>query len=96
MRLGLRIAFLVLGTALNAHADEPPVPLKDAPGHDVVEKNCAACHSLDYLRINANFLDRQGWQAEVNKMIKVFGADISRSDATAIVDYLARNYGPEN
>jgi sulfite dehydrogenase (cytochrome) subunit B len=96
MRLGLRAAFLVLGTALNAYADERPVPLKNAPGHDVVEKKCSACHSLDYLRTNANFLDRQGWQAEVNKMIQVFGADISRSDAAVIVDYLARNYGAGN
>jgi sulfite dehydrogenase (cytochrome) subunit B len=93
MKLGWPAAFLALGLALNAAADEPPVALNDAPGHVVVEKNCAVCHSLDYLRTNAKFLDRPGWQAEVTKMIKVFGAAISPSDRVVIIDYLARNYG---
>jgi hypothetical protein len=93
MKLGLLAAFLALGTAINANADERPVALENAPSHEVVEKNCAVCHSLDYLRTNASFLDRKGWQAEVDKMIKVFGAGITPSDAAAIVDYLARNYG---
>ena len=44
-------------------------------------------------RTNSLFLDRKGWQAEVDKMIKVFGADIAPQDAAAIVDYLAKNYG---
>jgi len=93
MKLGLPAALLALGTAFPAYADEQPVALKPAPGHDIVENNCAACHSLDYLRTNADFLDRHGWRTEVNKMIKVFGAVISPSDAAAIIDYLAKNYG---
>ena len=93
MRYGLLpAAIALLGTAA-AHADEQPVPLKDAPGHDVVENNCAACHSLDYPRINAPFMDRKMWQAEVDKMINVFGAPIAPTDAEAIVDYLTKNYG---
>jgi len=93
MKRAFLATILALGAALNAYADEQPVALKNAPGHDIVEKDCALCHSLDYPRINASFLDRKGWQAEVDKMIKVFGADITPSDAAAIVDYLARNYG---
>jgi hypothetical protein len=93
MKLGLPAAFLALGAALNAYAGERPVALKNAPGHDVVENHCALCHSLDYLRTNASFLDRNGWQAEVDKMIKVFGAEITPSDAAVIVEYLASNYG---
>jgi hypothetical protein len=96
MKLGLLAAFLALGAALDAYAGEQPVALKNAPGHEVVEKNCTLCHSLDYPRTNASFLDRNGWQAEVNKMIKVFGADITPSDAAVIVEYLARNYGAGN
>jgi mono/diheme cytochrome c family protein len=84
---------LALGTALRAYADEQPVALKNAPGHELVENNCAACHSLDYLRTNARFLDRKSWQAEVDKMIKVFGANITPQDAAAIVEYLTTNYG---
>jgi sulfite dehydrogenase (cytochrome) subunit B len=79
--------------AATAFGAEQPVLLNNAPGREVVENNCVACHSLDYVRINSLFLERKGWQAEVDKMIKVFGAGISPEDAAAIVEYLARNYG---
>jgi mono/diheme cytochrome c family protein len=93
MKVALPATILALGTALHASAAEPAIALKNAPGHEVVEKNCAVCHSLDYSRTNARFLDRKGWQVEVDKMIKIFGANITPQDAAAIVDYLARNYG---
>jgi sulfite dehydrogenase (cytochrome) subunit B len=85
--------FLIFGSGVIALADEQPVPLKNVPGHEVVENNCAACHSLDYPRTNSVLLNHTGWQAEVDKMVKVFGADITPQDATAIVDYLTKNYG---
>ena len=43
--------------------------------------------------MNSSFLNRQGWEAEVNKMIKVFGAPIEAANAKIIIDYLAVNYG---
>jgi sulfite dehydrogenase (cytochrome) subunit B len=93
MRCGLLAAAIALIGTAAAHADERPVALKDVPGHEVVENNCAACHSLDYPRTNAPFMDRKMWQAEVDKMINVFGAPIEPNDAKAIVDYLTKNYG---
>jgi sulfite dehydrogenase (cytochrome) subunit B len=93
MKLALLAILPVFGAASVAVADEQTVTLKNAPGHEVVENNCAACHSLDYPRTNAPFLDNKGWQAEVDKMIKVYGAEIAPQDASAIVEYLARNYG---
>jgi mono/diheme cytochrome c family protein len=81
---------LVAGAALAA---ESPVSLKDAPGRQLVENNCAGCHSLDYPRINAPFLDRKGWEAEVAKMIKAFGAPIPQENVPGIIDYLTRSYG---
>jgi mono/diheme cytochrome c family protein len=74
------------------HAEDA-VALKDAPGRDIVEGYCSACHSLDYPRTNAGFLDRKGWESEVNKMIKAYGAPIGESDAKTIIDYLTANYG---
>ena len=75
-------------------AEERPVELKPGPGLDKVEGHCGACHSLDYIQINSPFLNAAGWNAEVTKMIKAFGAPIDAADAKAIVDYLAKNYGP--
>lgn len=86
-------AFCIALTASAAVADEKPVALKKAPGVDVVERNCAACHSLDYIQMNSPFLNAAGWDAEVTKMIKVFGAPIDDADAKAIADYLKANYG---
>jgi len=42
--------------------------------------------------MNSNFLNAAGWEAEVTKMINVFGATISAADAKVIADYLAANY----
>ena len=77
----------------SARADEPTVHLKQAPGVDVVEGHCGACHSLDNVPMNSPFLDAAHWDAEVAKMIKAFGAPISAEDAKTIGDYLKQNYG---
>jgi sulfite dehydrogenase (cytochrome) subunit B len=61
------------------------------PNLEVIQSNCAACHSADYIITQprgAKF-KRDFWQAEVTKMIKVFGAPIDDADAARIVDYLA-------
>ena len=87
------MALFVVLFAAPAVAEEKPVELKQAAGRDAVEANCAACHSLDYIQMNAPFLDAAGWDAEVTKMIKTFGAPIDDADAKAIADYLKANYG---
>jgi sulfite dehydrogenase (cytochrome) subunit B len=92
----MRIPAIILFTALTAFpaaADEPAVHLKPGPGLDKVEGNCGACHSLDYIQMNSPFLNAAGWNAEVTKMIKAFGAPIGADDANAIAAYLAQNYG---
>jgi len=87
------IAALLLTASAAAYAEEKPVALKDAPGRDAVEGSCGACHSLDYIRTNSPFMTPQVWEAEVNKMINVFGAPASPQDAKVIIDYLVKNYG---
>ena len=83
---------LTLCFLITAQAQEN-VPLKAGVGQETVEAYCGACHSLDYLRQNAFFLNRQGWETEVNKMIKAYGAPIQPADAKIIIVYLATNYG---
>ena len=85
------IAIALIGAP--ARAEEKPVELKSGPGLDKVEGNCAACHSLDYIQMNSPFLSATGWDAEVTKMIKVFGAPIQDADAKIIAEYLKANYG---
>ena len=89
----IAIAALIATFAAPAVAEEKPVELKKAPGLDKVEGNCAACHSLDYVLINSPYPNAALWDAEVTKMIKVYGAPIDEADAKEIKDYLAKNYG---
>jgi mono/diheme cytochrome c family protein len=61
---------------------------------DVVQNNCTACHSADYIQTQprgAKF-KKDFWQAEVTKMIKTYGAPIEDADVGKIVDYLSENY----
>jgi len=79
--------------ALPAAAQEKPISLKQAPGVDKVESNCASCHSLDYIVMNSPYPTAALWDTEVTKMIRAFGAPINEADAKEIADYLKKNYG---
>lgn len=87
----LAVALALL--ASSALADEMTVNLKKGTGLDKVEGNCAACHTLAYIPMNSPFLNAAGWDAEVTKMIKAYGAPIDDADAKAIAEYLKANYG---
>lgn len=68
------------------------VAFKAGPNQDVVQGNCAGCHSADYIQSQPrgpNF-GKAFWQAEVTKMIKVYGAPIGEADVEKIVDYLVK------
>jgi mono/diheme cytochrome c family protein len=93
MRILVIVPFFVTALATAAIADEKPVQLKNAPGLDKVEANCASCHSLDYVLMNSPFPNATVWDATVTKMIKAFGAPIDEADAKVIADYLKKNYG---
>ena len=94
MQLPLAIAAaLLVATVGIARADDKTVTLKDGPGREVVDANCGACHSLDYIRTNSPFMTGKVWEAEVSKMINAFGAPIEPADAKTIIEYLLKNYG---
>ena len=100
-RLAGRIA--ICGAALlaamplrTARADEAAVKLKEAPDAALVLGKCSICHSADYIQMNAPFLKRAGWEAEVRKMIKVMGAPIDEADVGRVVDYLTQQYGSDS
>jgi sulfite dehydrogenase (cytochrome) subunit B len=67
---------------------------KPGPNLQIVQNNCTACHSADYVQTQprgAKFKE-DFWRAEVTKMIKVYGAPIEEADVGKIVDYLAQTY----
>ena len=90
----MRTLVMVVGLTVagTVAAQESKVQLADGPGKDKAQQ-CIACHSVDYIIMNSKFMDKAGWTASVNKMIKVFGAPIPESDVEPIAAYLAQHYG---
>jgi cytochrome c553 len=68
--------------------------LKPGPNVEAVKNNCTACHSVDYIQTQPRGpkFKKDFWQAEVTKMIKVYGAPIDDADVGKIVEYLAQTY----
>jgi sulfite dehydrogenase (cytochrome) subunit B len=97
----LALAAVTVTTIVAAHAapisytlPEETAAFKPGPNLEVVQNNCTGCHSADY--INTQPRDAKSkkdfWQAEVTKMIKVYGAPIDDTAVGKIVEYLAATY----
>jgi len=94
--LGVSTSGLVIAWAkpVSYRLPEETAKFKPAAGVEIVQNNCTACHSSDYIETQPRALKskKDFWQAEVTKMIKTYGAPIDEGDVGKIVDYLAANY----
>ena len=71
----------------------PPETAELKPGPSVeTAAVCQACHSADYIATQPPGKGKAFWQAEVQKMIKVYKAPIGEDDAATIANYLAATY----
>lgn len=82
--------FLVAGLVVTLHASAQKLP--DGPGKDVFASVCSECHALDQATNQKK--PREGWQATVDSMVAK-GATASKEQQQAIVDYLTKNFGPD-
>jgi sulfite dehydrogenase (cytochrome) subunit B len=73
---------------------EETAAFKPGPNLEAAQNNCTACHSADYIKTQPEGpkYKKDFWQAEVTKMIKLYGAPIDEADVPRIVDYLASTY----
>jgi cytochrome c5 len=67
-------------------------PLADGPGKDAFTSVCTQCHGLD--RITPLKRTAAAWKETVDEM-RAKGAGATDQEFTAIVNYLARNFGPQ-
>ncbi len=90
----LALATVVSAKPVTYELPEETAAFKPGPNVDVVQGNCGACHSADYIMTQPKGpkFGKDFWQAEVTKMINVFGAPIDQKDVPAIVDYLTAAY----
>ena len=69
--------------------------LAEGDGKQEAQSFCASCHSTRYVIMQPP-LPGATWEAEVNKMMKVYGAPIPEAAAKKITAYLQGHYAPEN
>jgi mono/diheme cytochrome c family protein len=94
--LALWAAFIVTGETLakplSYKLPDDVAAFRPGPGMEVAQNNCLSCHSADYINFQPPKKGQAYWEAEVQKMIKVYRAPIDEKDANAIADYLAKTY----
>ncbi len=73
---------------------EETAAFKPGPNLEAAQDNCTGCHSADYILTQPRDVKSKHdfWQAEVTKMIKLYGAPIDQADVPKIVDYLSSTY----
>ena len=73
---------------------EETAAFRPGPNLEAAQNNCSGCHSADYILTQPRDQKskRDFWQAEVTKMIKVYGAPIDEKDVPKIVEYLTATY----
>jgi hypothetical protein len=69
----------------------PGKPLPPGPMQAKVKAACTSCHNTS--RITEQHLTRQQWSVQLQKM-EGLGAIVSDSDRDAMLNYLAKNFGP--
>jgi mono/diheme cytochrome c family protein len=69
--------------------------LAEGDGKREVQSFCVSCHGTRYVIMQPP-LPGATWEAEVNKMMKVYGASIPEAAAKKIMAYLQEHYAPEN
>ena len=96
---GLVIGSTALALSVNAKPFTYELPketaaFKPGPNLEVVQGNCGSCHSADYILTQPQgpSFKKAFWEAEVTKMIKVYGAPIDEKDVPKIVEYLTATY----
>lgn len=72
---------------------QPDLP--PGPGHDQFAAQCVICHSPRYV-LDQPIFPRKTWTAEVQKMVKAYGAMIAPEEQTEIVNYLVYWHGKED
>ena len=96
--LPILFATMVCASVAALHASPVDYKLPEetaafAPGNnlEIVQANCSGCHSADYIKTQprGEKFKKNFWEAEVTKMIKIYGAPIDEAHVGKIVDYLA-------
>jgi len=71
----------------------PQAALAPGTGSDLARNRCLNCHSTDYIATQPPGKPLAFWKAEVEKMRKVYGAQVADDEIAPLANYLAHAYG---
>ncbi len=86
------VLFASISLASAQAPSAPGKPLPPGPMQAKVKAGCTQCHNTS--RITEQHLTRPQWSDELDKM-EGLGAVIPDADRDSILNYLAKNFGPE-
>jgi hypothetical protein len=88
----MKRAVLIVPFALAALFALQAQDLPEGKGKDLLQMICADCHGLDV--ITSQRATKDGWASIVDSMVSR-GANGTKEQLDTIIDYLAKNFGPE-
>jgi len=90
-----RVGFWLWITAVTASAlgAAQVVKLPDGDGRRILETSCASCHGLE--KVTAQRSDKEVWDERIKTMVK-YGAKLDDKDLPVLLEYLVRNFGPDD
>lgn len=88
----MRWLLVALFTTAAAMAGVQNPTLPEGDGKAVVQAACTSCHGLDLITPKTSTRDE--WAGIVERM-KTYGTVLDAKQTTAVVDYLAKNFGPK-
>jgi competence protein ComEA len=90
---GRGIGFVLLAGLLFGAGQDKTDGSTDAKDKATFQKVCSGCHELDV--VTSNRFTKAGWAQKVDDMISR-GANASDAEVSAVVEYLAKNFGKLN
>jgi mono/diheme cytochrome c family protein len=81
------VPFLAFAYTLTRAQDLP-----EGKGKDLLQQICTDCHGLDV--ITSQRATKDGWASIVDSMVSR-GANGTKEQLDTIIDYLAKNFGPD-
>lgn len=90
--LGLAVSGAVLAAPRTYALPDDTSSFRPGLGVAAAQNHCMSCHSVDYVNFQPPRKGPAFWEAEVQKMIKVYKAPIGEADAKEIATYLGITY----
>ena len=85
--------FATMMVASVAFAFGQDVVLPEGDGKKILESKCTVCHDLT--EVAKQHLTKGEWDDLIKVMI-ASGAEVTDEEAAILVEYLTKNFGPEN